>query len=512
MKTPLEQFALVDRHQRNAEARAVQAALADQSLAASRRHFLTKTALGGIALTGLLGISVEDTIAQTTAKVSRAGAPSDLKITDLRYTTISNGTGATNARNVIIRIDTNQGIYGLGEVRDGADARFALFLKSRLLGLNPCNVEMVFKIIKQFGGHGRMGGGVSGVEMAIWDLAGKAFNVPVWALLGGRYREKIRLYSYIPNSGGVPLAQLDLAKFKADVKHRIEVQGFTWLKMHPGIEKIRDIPGTTVNGKFIPGFTTQVRSSRSQEYLSYQNSRHAFTSVQITDKGLDELAKYVDTIRGVVGYDVPLSADHQGHFDVNMCIRVGRALERFSLASLEDFLPWDCTEQLKMITDSINTPTVTGEDIYLKEEFRKLCDTRAVDMIQPDLATAGGILETKKIGDYAEEKDTPMVMHFAGTPVGFMANVHCAAATENALALEVPNQIVDNPWWPNLVNTTSGQPLYANGFAGVPNDAPGLGVELNDEEMKRHLHAEDPSYFAPTPQWNDLRSYDRVWS
>ena len=512
MKSIIRQLAATHRSQAHAAAVAAKVELAHPATGESRRHFLKKSAFGGIVLTGLMGMSVEETIAQTTSKVSRLGAPSDLKITDLRYTTISNGTGATNARNVVIRIDTNQGIYGLGEVRDGADARFALFLKSRLLGLNPCNVELIFKIIKQFGGHGRMGGGVSGVEMALWDLAGKAFNVPVWALLGGRYRDKIRLYSYIPNSGGMPLAQLDLAKFKADVKHRLEVQGFTWLKMHPGIEKIRDLPGTTVNGKFIPGFATKVRSSRSQEYLSYQNSRHAFTSVQITDKGLDELARYVDTIRSVVGYDVPLSADHQGHFDVNMCIRVGNALERFSLASLEDFLPWDCTDQLKMITDAINTPTVTGEDIYRKEEFRKLCDARAVDMIQPDLATAGGILETKKIGDYAEEKDTPMVMHFAGTPVGFMANVHCAAATENALALEVPNQIVDNPWWPNLVKTTDGQPLYANGYAGVPHEAPGLGIELNDEEMKRHLHPEDSGYFEPTPQWNDVRSYDRTWS
>ena len=144
-----------------------------------------------------MGLSIEDTVAQTTAKVQRSSNPSDLKITDLRYTTISNGTGATNARNVILRIDTNQGIYGLGEVRDGGDARFALYLKSRIVGLNPCNVEMIFKIIKQFGGHGRMGG-VCGVEMALWDLAGKAFNAPVWAMLGGRYREKVRLYSYVP--------------------------------------------------------------------------------------------------------------------------------------------------------------------------------------------------------------------------------------------------------------------------------------------------------------------------
>ena len=512
MKSSLQKLADENRLREKAEAASSHAEINDPSTTNQRRNFLKKTALGGIALTGLMSMSFEDTIAKTTSRIPRFGSPSGLKITDMRYTTISNGTGATNARNVIIRIDTNQDIYGLGEVRDGADARFALYLKSRILGLNPVNVEMIFKIIKQFGGQGRMGGGVSGVEMALWDLAGKAFNAPVWALLGGRYREKVRLYSYVPNSGEAPLAKMDISQFKADVKHRIEEQGFTWLKCHPGIEKISNIPGTTVNTKFIPGFNDSVMPSRSQSYLSYQNTRHAFTSIQITNKGLDELAKYVDTIRSIVGYDIPLSADHQGHFDVNTCIRVGNALEPFSLAALEDFLPWDDTEHLKMITDAISTPTVTGEDIYLKEEFRKLCDTHAVDMVQPDMGSSGGILETKKIGDYAEEKETPMIMHFAGTPICFMANVHSAAATQNALALEVPNQIVDNPWWPTLVKMVGKQPLYTKGYANVPDDAPGLGVELNDEVMKQHLHKEDPGYFEPTPQWNEVRSYDRLWS
>ena len=121
--------------------------------------------------------------------------------------------------------------------------------------------------------------------------------------------------------------------------------------MHPGIEKISKIPGTTVNTKFTPGFNDKVQSSRAQSFLHYQNTRHAFTNIQITDKGLDELAKYVDMVRSVVGYDIPLSGDHQGHFDINTCIRVGNALERFNMAALEDFLPWDLTEQWKTLKD-----------------------------------------------------------------------------------------------------------------------------------------------------------------
>ncbi|WP_026463016.1 mandelate racemase/muconate lactonizing enzyme family protein [Adhaeribacter aquaticus] len=507
MKSILNDLLAANRKAEKEEAAAIQAEINNPATSNTRRDFLRKTALGGITLGGFMGMSIEDTLAQTTSKVNRASNPSELRITDMRYTTVSNGTAFTNARNVIIRIDTNQGIYGLGEVRDGGDARYALFLKSRILGQNPCNVEQIFKSIKQFGGHGRAGGGVVAVEMALWDLVGKAYGVPVWQLLGGRYRDKVRLYAYVPNSGEGSLAKMDIGKFKADVKHRMNEQGFTWLKMHPGIQVYSDLKGATVNTKYSPGFGTSDLSMGS-----YQNTKHPFTAIQVTDKGLNELARYVNTIREIVGYEVPLSADHMGHFDVNNCIRVGRAMEPYRLASLEDFVPWEMTEQLKTITDALNTPTMTGEDIYLKEEFMKICDRHAVDIVQPDMGTSGGILETKKIGDYAEEKGVAMGLHFAGTPVCFMANVHSAAATQNVLALEVPNQIVDNTWWPQLVKTANNQPLYTKGFASVPLDAPGLGVELNDEVMKQHLHPEDNSYFRPTPEWNEKRSHDRLWS
>src|SRR5512142_2833340 len=119
--------------------------------------------------------------------------PSGLKITDLRVAVV----GRAPMTSPLIRIDTNQGIYGLGEVRDGASKNYALLLKSRLLGENPCNVDRLFRRIKQFGSHGRQGGGVSAVEMALWDLAGKAYGVPVYQMLGGRYRDKVRLYSYL---------------------------------------------------------------------------------------------------------------------------------------------------------------------------------------------------------------------------------------------------------------------------------------------------------------------------
>jgi hypothetical protein len=194
MKSIIKEIAEKNRKQEAADAAAMKAEQNNPSTSSDRRSFLKRAALGGIALGGMMQMSIEDTIAQTTSKVQRASSPSDLKITDMRYalTTVLGGTA-------IIRIDTNQGIYGLGEVRDGADPRYALMLKSRILGLNPCNVEMIFKIIRQYGHHGRQGGGVCGVEMALWDLCGKAYGVPAWQLLGGRYRDKVRLYADTPS-------------------------------------------------------------------------------------------------------------------------------------------------------------------------------------------------------------------------------------------------------------------------------------------------------------------------
>ncbi|MEJ7647374.1 MAG: mandelate racemase/muconate lactonizing enzyme family protein [Chryseolinea sp.] len=461
----------------------------------NRRSFLKKTALGGISLGAMLGMTTEDTIAQTTSKVNKSSNPSDLKITDLRYCIT-----AVMGRTAIIRIDTNQGIYGLGEVRDGADHRYALMLKSRILGENPCNVERIFKIIKQFGGQSRQAGGVCAVEMALWDLCGKAYNVPAWQLLGGRYRDTIRIYADTPEAKS-PEEQLKLIKF------RTETQGYSWLKMDVSINEIKNIPGALVNPNiFKEGGASQWQGG----YMSYANTKHPFTGIQITEKGLDELAKIVDNVRSMVGYEIPLSTDHYGHFDVNNCIRLGKALDKYRLAWLEDMVPWQYTEQHKTITDAIETPTTTGEDIYLLEYFKPLIDSHAVDIIHPDLVSSGGLLETKRIGDYAEEKGISMAMHQAGTPVSFMANVHCAAATQNFLALE--HHSVDVTWWEGLVKTTDGRKLIDKGYAPVPLTAPGLGIELVEEEVKKHLHASDSTYFAPTKEWDEKRSHDRTYS
>jgi len=491
MKSILQQIAEKSRKKEVAEIEVIKAEIANPSTSNDRRNFLKKAALGGIALGGMMKFSIEDTIAQTTSNVQRSSSPSELKITDMRIAQIASKS--------IIRIDTNQGIYGLGEVRDGADGRYALFLKSRILGLNPCNVEMLFKIIKQYGSHGRQGGGVCAVEMALWDLCGKAYGVPAWQLLGGRYRDKIRLYADTPEVK-------DPQGFADKLKLRVDVQGFTWLKMDLGIHLVAAKEGNIVNSKI----WGQMAQYDLKDPMGYGSTLHPFTQVQITEKGIADLQEYVEKVREGVGYEIPLCADHFGHFDVNNAIRFGKAMDKFRLAWLEDMVPWFYTDQCKTLSDALETPIATGEDIYmLKGGFKPLLDARAVDVIQPDLGTSGGLLETKRIGDYAEDCGVAMAMHMAGSPVCFMANVHCAAATQNFLALE--HHSVDVPYWGNLVKMTGSKPLIEKGFANVPLDAPGLGIELNEEECKKHLGREF-GYFEPTPEWDQKRSHDRLWS
>jgi len=451
----------------------------------SRRDFIQKAGVGGLALGFMLDGNIAGEIEYTTQKVNRNSAPTDLKITDLRI--------AYTTKAPIIKIDTNQGIYGLGEVRDHGSPKYALFLKSRLLGKNPCNVEQLFKVIKQFGGHGRLGGGVSGVEMALWDLVGKTYGVPVYQLLGGKYRDKIRIYADTPSSS-------DPSVYANRMRGRIE-KGFTFLKMDFGIQLIKDIPGALV-GADVWDFSKQW----SEELGSIGTTKHPFTRIQITDLGLEKLVEYVEVVRNIVGYEIPLAADHFGHFDTNAAIRLGNAVEKYQLAWLEDLIPWFYTSKWKEITHAINTPTLTGEDIYLRDGFRELIEQKAVDMVHPDLASAGGILETKKIGDFAEEHGIAMALHFAGTPISFMANVHSAAATENFVALE--HHDVDTPWWEDLVNAD--KPILDEGYTKVP-EKPGLGVDLNEEVIKAHLR-EGEKYFAPTPEWDEDQSWDRTWS
>jgi L-alanine-DL-glutamate epimerase-like enolase superfamily enzyme len=425
----------------------------------------------------------------------------ELKITDVRCAVVTRAPMTCP----IIRIDTNQdGLYGLGEVRDGASKTYALMLKSRLIGENPCNVDRLFRKIKQFGHHGRQGGGVCAVEMALWDIVGKYYGVPVYQLLGGKFRDKIRIYADTTES---PDPTITGERLKARV-----AQGFTFLKMDVGVKLLEGVAGATTlpyGQALAPAKPPEGVPEPFRPDIMLRDWRyvpHPFTGTELTDKGIAVLVEYVTEVRRTLGMDVPLAIDHFGHIGVNSCIRLGKALENCNLAWLEDLVPWQYTELWRRITEAVCLPTCTGEDIYLKEGFVELCRQHAVDLIHPDLATSGGILETKKIGDLAQDFGIPMAMHFAGTPISCMANVHCAAATENFLVLE--HHSTEIPWWNDMVEGIS-KPIVQNGFIPVP-DRPGLGVTLNEEVVKEHL--DGSGYFAPTPEWDNERSWDRLWS
>ena len=407
--------------------------------------------------------------------------PSELRITDLRAVTVGWG----GWRFPLIRIDTNQGLSGIGEVRDGASKTFALMLKSRIVGENPCQVEKVFRKIKQFGGHARQAGGVCAVEMALMDLAGKAYGVPAYVLAGGKHRDAIRMYCDTPNE---PTGEAMGHKLKERM-----ARGFTMLKMDVGINDLIGVPGAL---------------SAPSGMLDTRGVMHPFTHIRLTDKGIGILTDYVAAVRDIAGYEIPIAADHFGHIGVEDCLRLGHALERFNLAWLEDMVPWQLTEQWARLSGELRTPCCTGEDIYLHDGFKPLFDARAISVCHPDLATSGGILETKRIGDLAQEYGISMALHMAGTPVSTLAAVHCAAATENFIALE--HHFADVPFWSDLV-TGVPAPIIQNGYIAVP-DAPGLGIELNEDVVREHIVADDPGYFEPTNEWDNERSWDRLWS
>lgn len=335
--------------------------------------------------------------------------PTDVRITDLRIATLV----GVPFRSTIIRLDTNIGVSGYGEVRDGASSRYALMLKRTLLGRNPLDVSACFDAVRQFGYHGRQAGGVSGVDMALHDLAGRILEVPAYMLMGGRYLDRVRCYADTPTcTDPRELADHLLARRAA---------GFTFLKMDLGVNLLWDVPGALIAPE----------GARRD-----QLTMHPFAGIQLTEKGLAYLVDYVKTVRDIVGYDVPIAVDHVGHIAIDSCMRLGRALEPFTLAWIEDMVPWQFTGQWRQLTEGMTTPTCTGEDIYGRDGFVDLIENEAVRIIHPDPATSGGLAETKKIGDYAAQHGIGMALHMAATPIATLAATHIAAATQSFLALE----------------------------------------------------------------------------
>lgn len=440
--------------------------------------------------------------------------PSSLRITDMRFADID---GAPK-RCTLMKIYTNQGLVGYGEVRDASSKTYALMLKSRLIGENPCNVDRLFHKIKQFGGPSRQGGGVSGVEIALWDLAGKAWGVPVWQLLGGKFRDRIRIYCDTDVDG----KEGDGHAMGLALKERMNM-GFTFLKMDLGIGLLMDEPGALnaplgfiddmkqsaphiLNAQSGSVTSEMVRRTKSYDIVT---TAHPFTGIHITEKGLDILEKYVKDVRDVIGYEVPLAIDHFGHVCVEDCIRFAKRMEKYNISWMEDMIPWIYPDQYLRLKNATTVPVCTGEDIYLKENFEPLLRTHAVSVIHPDILTCGGALELKKIADRADEEGVAVAIHMAESPIACLAAVHVAAAMHNILAMELHS--VDIPWWQDLVEGLP-KPLVKDGYITVP-DTPGLGITgLNEKLIAEKVNSDIPGLWEPTDQWDKEFSNDRIWS
>ncbi|MBI3678804.1 MAG: mandelate racemase/muconate lactonizing enzyme family protein [Acidobacteria bacterium] len=429
----------------------------------SRRKLMARTA----ALASFFKFTETRAGAQSGAQAgfNRNSAPSQLRITDMRAVLV-----ASNYDYPIIRIDTNQGVYGLGEARDAGREGTALVLKPHLAGRNPLSIEPILDSLRIFSNHQRMGGGYSAVDMALHDIAGKVYGVPAWRLIGSKYRDRIRIYCDTTESK-------DPGIYAERFKRRKQM-GFTFFKMDLGTRLVADKPDA-VNDRRVA-----------------------------TQKGLEYMCEYIQAVRDAIGWEAPLAADHFGPLTVNDSIRYARAFEKYNLAWAEDMIQvghlgpggdapkdWRGYKELKEAT---TTPIATGESLFgLEEGFKDLIDHRAIDVIHPDPLTAGGIRETRRIADYASMNGVETAIHFAGSPVGCMASVHMAATLKDMLAME--NHAVDIPWWGDLAAGPS-KPIVNSGYISVP-DAPGLGVELNEDVVKQHIRK--GGYFSPTPQYDD---------
>ena len=474
----------------------------------------------------------KNTYEETLAHVNTGSRPSALRITDMRFARLE-GIPYTCE---VMKLYTNQGIVGFGDMRDCSSKTYALMLKGRLLGENPCNIDKLFRRIKQFGWHGRQGCGVSAVETALWDIAGKAYDIPVYQMLGGKFRDKIRIYCDTDadlsedRSAGEAMGQA--------LKMRLE-RGYTILKMDLGIGLLRDVPGaiTAPLGFFeeqrrlgkrarelCPGLYNvgelhrlkKVRETTDMETLTamyearnaaaHYTPKHPFTGIQLTEKGLDYLEQYVAEVRGVIGYDVPLALDHFGPIGVDEILKLARRVEKYNIAWLEDCVSTQYPEQWRKLVMNANIPICTGEDIYLAENFEPLLDAEGITVAHPDLCSAGGILETKKIGDLAQRRGVRMALHQAATPVHAMAAAHAGVATENCWACEFHAN--DIPYWDDLIISKMQKPLVNRGYVDVP-DLPGLGIDdMNDEVIREHIAPWSPGLWAPTDEWNYEVSYD----
>jgi len=395
-----------------------------------------------------------------------------MKITDLKCAVIG--------QNPIIRINTDEGIYGYGQAENTKPylKPHVLFYKQYLIGEDPTNVERVMLKIRRMGSFKPWGSAVSAIEMALWDIAGKASGLPVYKLLGGKVRDKVRVYN-----GGVrfPMQGYDPEDYAEDMrKMKAASEGFTIIKSPIGFHS--PMPHQISN-------------------FSYDEPRlgapHANRGL-LTEKSMKHIIACVEAMKSVLGDEIGLALDCGPGWMVPDAIRVARALEPLNIMWMEDlitgdYIPYTLADVYREVTQATSTPIHTGEQIYLRQNFKELIERHAVRIIGPDPEDIGGLAELKWVTEYADLHGIMMAPHgvFDGL-IGLAALVQvCATLPQNYIAFEYP--IAKPEWWYDIIDGLP-NPIVKEGLIEVW-DTPGLGVDFNVGQARQYLAVEDRDFF-----------------
>ncbi|HEV2501191.1 MAG TPA: mandelate racemase/muconate lactonizing enzyme family protein [Terriglobia bacterium] len=399
-----------------------------------------------------------------------------MKITDLKCAVIG--------RNPTVRIVTDQGISGYGQAESAKPylKPMVLFYKRYLIGEDPTDVARIMLKIRRMGAFKPWGAAVSAIEIALWDISGQAAGLPVYKLLGGKIRDRVRPYGNTENNapGMRPRMPQDYAELVARVKEAKE--GYTLIKMPVGFH----------NDAMLTAVPDSWYGRQWREPVPYMDRG------LLTEQGIDHVIACVEAAKKALGKDVGLACDCGPGWVVKDAIRFARAVEPLHITWLEDLITGDYTpypnaQVFKQVTDSTSTPIHTGEEIYLRENFKDLIQTQAVNVIGPDPEDVGGIAELKWIAEYADLHGILVAPHgiFDGL-FGVAAQVHMGATLpQNYIGFEYAKGQPE--WWYDIVEGLP-DPIVKNGFIDVW-DKPGLGVTFNVQAAKAHLSEEDRDFF-----------------
>jgi L-alanine-DL-glutamate epimerase-like enolase superfamily enzyme len=398
-----------------------------------------------------------------------------VKIVDLKCAVI--GT------NPIVRIVTDAGLSGYGQIEAYKPylKPHVLFFKPALIGEDPTNVERIMLKIRQRGSFKPWGSAVSAIEMALWDLAGKAAGLPVYRLLGGKVRDRVRVYNGAVRFAMTGYSPADYAENMAKMKAAKE--GFSIIKQGIGFHSPmkREVPNFYFGE---PGLAGGFHGALDRGLL--------------TERGLKHVIACVEAMKSVLGDEVGLALDCGPGWTVPDAIRLARALEPLNIMWLEDlitgdYVPYVNADVYREVTRSTTTPIHTGEQIYLRQNFKELIERHAVNIIGPDPCDIGGIAELKWVAEYADLHGILMAPHGTGDGLlGLAALVQvCATLPHNFIAFEYPT---GHPaWWYEIVEGLP-DPIVKESFIEVW-DRPGMGVEFKIDAARAYLTPEERDFF-----------------